>query len=61
MEQGGQAEGMSAVLARVQEITAQERGETQVGPSCYSSSERKVANRGNESDVRSKPLSRRRI
>ncbi|CAM9695179.1 unnamed protein product, partial [Ectocarpus fasciculatus] len=29
MEQGGQAEGMSAVLARVQEGTAQERGETQ--------------------------------
>ncbi|CAM9540844.1 unnamed protein product, partial [Ectocarpus sp. 12 AP-2014] len=29
MEQGGQAEGMSAVLATVQESTAQERGETQ--------------------------------
>ncbi|CAM9172228.1 unnamed protein product [Ectocarpus sp. 4 AP-2014] len=29
MEQGGQAEGTSAVLARVQESTAQERGETQ--------------------------------
>lgn len=43
IEQGSQAEGMSAVVGRVQENMAQERGETQVGPSYFSSSEREAA------------------